>query len=86
MTFLAAKISEQGVAFAIVAVKPHVLHTNSSARECAEQFGPYFPGHPLVLMAQDSRGRATYWGRPDIVRFLSRVSPSRIPWSHYRAS
>ncbi|MDT3416138.1 hypothetical protein QO009_002006 [Brevibacillus aydinogluensis] len=82
MQFDGAVIKEQGVTFAIVIVKPHVL--NSPSREdVRDSFRSVFPGIPIILMAQDSRGVPTYHGRKDIVRFLSRVHPSRIPWKRY---
>jgi hypothetical protein len=34
-------------------------------------------------MAQNHRGAATYFGRPDIARFLSRIPVSAIPWREY---
>ncbi len=77
-----AIIKEQGQTFAIVVVKSHVL--NSSDRdEVASSFSRYFPGMPIILMAQDSRGTPTYYGRTDIVRFLKNVHLSRIPWKKY---
>jgi len=86
MTFEGAEIREQNVSFAIVVVKPHVFNDAVRARDCAANFGRYFPGRPLILMAQDSRGRPTYRGRPDIVRFLASISMERIPWRRYRVS
>ena len=38
---------------------------------------------PVVLMAQDSRGRATYYGRPDIAKFMASVPLHAIPWREY---
>lgn len=83
MTFTAAVIREQGVTFALVLVKKHVVDSNGSAEDAIEDFSGAFPGMPVVLAAQDSRGRFSYYGRSDIVRFLSRVRPSRIPWRKY---
>ncbi len=83
MQFDGAVIKEQGITFAIVVVKPHILN-NSNDRENARQgFASYFPGIPLILMAQDSRGIPTYHGRQDIVKFLANIHPSRIQWKHY---
>lgn len=82
MQFDGAVIKEQGVTFAIVIVKPHIL--NSSEREdVRNSFRSVFPGVPIILMAQDSRGTPTYHGRKDIVNFLANVHPSRIPWKRY---
>lgn len=83
MTFQGALIEEQGVTFAIAIVKPHVLYNRGTAHSCALGFVRYFPGRPIVLMAQDSRGIPTYWGRPDIVDFLSGLHISQIPWKEY---
>jgi hypothetical protein len=86
MDFDGAKVTEQGVTFGIVIVKPHVL--NSSQEQVGvralgtQAFGPI----PIVLMAQDSRGVPTYNGRPDIVRFLSNIFVEQIPWQHYSLS
>ena len=86
MQFEGAVIKEQGVTFAIVIVKPYVLNNSSEAQNVRASFGSFFPGLPIILMAQNSSGRATYFGRPDIVKFLSLISPSRIPWKKYTAS
>ena len=76
MQFDGAKIKEQGVTFGIVVVKSYVLRS----------FIPFFGNIPIILMAQDSRGIPTYDGRPDIVRFLAKINPARIPWKHYTAA
>jgi hypothetical protein len=36
-----------------------------------------------VLMAQDTSGRPTYYGRQDISRFLASVPMRAIPWREY---
>lgn len=78
-----AVLKEQGVTFAIVVVKGHVLRNQASARQAAASFAPLFPGVPVVLMAQDSKGVPTYLGRQDIVRFLANVPMGAIPWKEY---
>lgn len=78
-----AVLREQGVTFAVVVVKRHIVDNRSEAQSAIRSFGPVFPGMPVVLMAQDTSGRPTYFGRPDIARFMSNVSPSRVPWKHY---
>lgn len=79
----AALVREQGVIFSVVAVKPHVLANRHEAEEAACSLAPHFPG-AIVLMAQDGRGSPRYFGRPDIVRFLSGISLSRLPWKKYQ--
>ena len=83
MTFQGAIIREQGQVFAVVIVKKHVIDNSSTAAETIRAFQPAFPGMPVVLMAQDSRGTPTYYGRRDIVRFLSKVPLSAIPWRKF---
>ena len=77
-----ALVREQGVDFAIVVVKPHVLSNSSQAGDSISAFESFF-GVPVVLMAQNTRGVPTYCGRDDIVRFLSHVPLAAIPWKEY---
>jgi hypothetical protein len=83
MSFDAAVVREQGVTFTVVAVRSQAVNTDSSCREtiCACQVR--FPGVPIVLMVQDGRGRPTFWGRRDIVNFLSRVPVGALPWRRF---
>lgn len=78
-----AVIKEQGVTFAIVVVKPHVIQSTFTANEARQSYAGLFPGMPIILMAQDSKGIPTYQGRNDIVKFLANVHPSMIPWKRY---
>ena len=82
MSFDGALIKEQGVTFAIVIVKPSVL-TSADKESIRQNFSQYFGYVQTILMAQNSRGIPTYDGRRDIVKFLSHIHPSRIPWKHY---
>lgn len=82
MRFQGAVVREQGVEFAIVVVKPQVLDCRSEGEQMITAWRARF-GVPVVLMAQDSRGTPTYFGRTDIVRFLSRVPLRAIPWREY---
>jgi len=59
MRFEGAVIKEQGVSFAVVVVKNHVVNVPSEARKAIARFIPVFPGLPVVLMAQDARGTPT---------------------------
>jgi hypothetical protein len=77
-----AVIREQGQTFAVVIVKPHVVQNSATAADAIRSFTPVF-GVPVVLMAQDGRGRPTYYGRQDIARFLSGVEVGAIPWREY---
>ena len=77
-----ALVKEQGVDFAVVAVKSHVLNNHverdDMIRWCSLEFGI-----PVVLMTQDSRGVPTYYGPPDIVRFLQNIFPEQLPWREF---
>lgn len=86
MKLQGAVVKEQGVTFAIVVVKQSATQTSASADNARSAFQACFPGLPLVLASQDSRGRFTYQGRKDIVAFLARIDPSRIPWKEYTFS
>ena len=86
MKFQGAKIREQGVDFAIVIVKPHILNSPNERNETISSFSPIFPGIPLVLMTQDAMGVPTYYGRKDIVDFLANIHISQIPWKEYTVS
>lgn len=86
MKFQGAVVKEQGVTFVVVAVKKYVLSVRSKAQEVAQSFSRVFPGVPVILMAQDSRGVPTYRGRRDIVRFLASIDFRRLPWKEYTVS
>lgn len=83
MTFEGAVIREQGVTFAVVVVKRHVIDGGTEASRAIAAFQPAFPGLPVVLMAQDAWGTPTYYGRQDIARFLASVPLESIPWKQY---
>lgn len=78
-----AVIKEQGVTFAIIVVKAQVLASPTTKEQMQAMGSRIFLGMPIILMAQDSRGVPTYYGRTDIVKFLANVHPSRIPWKRY---
>lgn len=77
-----AVIREQGVTFAVVVVKPHIVQNEHSAQQTIAGLIPTFH-MPVVLMAQSSDGRPTYYGRKDIAQFMANVPLEAIPWRHY---
>lgn len=83
MTFDGAVIREQGVTFALVVVKHHVVQSRFEVARAISSFQSCFPGVPIVLVGQDSRGTPTYFGRPDIARFMASVPMSAVPWKTY---
>lgn len=85
MQFEGAVIKEQGQTFAIVIVKPHVLNSNEKDT-VRQEFSKYFQNMPIILMAQNSKGIPTCYGRKDIVAFLVNLHISQIPWKKYTLS
>ena len=83
MKIQGAIIREQGVEFAIVVVKHQVVQNRTQANETIRSFQPFFPGLPIILMAQDCQGVPTYFGRSDIARFMADVPLSAVPWKEY---
>jgi len=83
MSFDGAVIREQGVTFALVVVKSQVVQNRNEAGKAISAFQPRFPGMPVVLVGQDSRGTPTYFGRPDIARFMASVPMIAVPWKTY---
>ena len=79
----AAIVKEQNITFAIVVVKQYIINSSNERKQAVQSFSTIFPNMPIVLMAQNPKGIPTYWGRTDIVNFLSKVSVSRIPWKRY---
>ncbi|TFD94317.1 hypothetical protein [Jeotgalibacillus sp. R-1-5s-1] len=75
-----ALVKEQGVTFAVVVVKSHALNNVHSRDDLKMSYQPYFPGAHIILMAQNSRGVPQYYGKTDIVNFLSRIDHRRLPW------
>jgi hypothetical protein len=86
MKFQGAIVKEQGVTFAIIIVKKHLLDNRLEADRTIRALQPLFPGLPVVLMAQNSRGVPSYFGRPDIARFLANTTLEAIPWKEYTVS
>jgi hypothetical protein len=86
MRLQGAVVNEQGVTFSIVVVKESATQTSASAERARVSFRHLFPGMPIILASQNLNGRFKYQGRLDIVRFLSRTDPSRIPWKEYTVS
>jgi signal recognition particle receptor subunit beta len=83
MIFQGAVIKEQGVTFAVVVVKSHILNSRTEADRVIAAFQAVFPDIPVVLMAQDYRGVPTYYGREDISKYMANVPIAAIPWEEY---
>lgn len=78
-----AVIDQQGVKFAVAIVRQSLLGQPGARDQAVAEFASLFEGLPTVLMAQDSRGVPTYYGRNDLVNFLASVPLEAIPWQRY---
>lgn len=85
-TFDGSVITEQGVTFAVAIVRSSVLDHPRQRDEAIVAFGAVFDGLPTILMAQDSRGVPTYYGRQDLVDFMANVPLDAVPWSTYQTT
>lgn len=83
MQFDGAIIREQNITFAVVIVKKHVVDNRMEADRAMRAFAPAFPHLPIVLMAQDHRGRATYFGRRDLSSFMANQPLHAVPWRRF---
>jgi hypothetical protein len=86
MTSEGAVIREQGVTFAVVIVKEHVVNNSFEADREIRAFQRACPGLSVVLMAQDYRGVPTYYGRRDLSVFMASVPLGCVPWDEYTIS
>lgn len=71
-----ALVREQGVSFAVAAVKDHIIENRNKARELIAALSLRL-GQPVVLLGAQ---RHRLYGRTDIVGFLQRVHLSQLPW------
>jgi hypothetical protein len=82
MNFDGAVIREQGVTFAVAVVRNGTLSSPTERDRTIGYFQGFF-GLPVVLMEQDRKGIPTWYGRPDLSRFLQNVPINTIPWQRY---
>lgn len=78
-----AIVKGKDITFAIVIVKPPVIQSRSEIQDARNAYRHVFPGMPIVLIGKDSQGKTVYNGRKDIVSFLVKVDPRKIPWRRY---
>lgn len=83
MRFQGALIRHSGVEFGVVAVNDRVVDDHQRSKGVILAAHRWFPGVPVVITGRDATGRRRFVGRPDIARFLSRVSIDRIPWREF---
>lgn len=66
----------------VVIVPSSVLNSESRCEEIRAAFERQFR-RPGVLMAQDSCGNPTYWGRSDLVDCMASAPLDAIPWQRF---
>jgi hypothetical protein len=71
-----APINEQGVNFVAVLVTDETVNFPHDADKAIIGFQFRFR-QPVVLLGERNR---RWYGRSDIVEFMARVHPSRLPW------
>ncbi|XSC43438.1 hypothetical protein ACF1BQ_036605 [Bradyrhizobium sp. RDT10] len=75
-TWQVALIREQGLEFGVVLVKDSVVDTPGEREKLVNGWA-FELGRPVALMGER---RFKSYGRQDIVKWLSGVHPSRLPW------
>lgn len=83
MNIQGAVILEQGVTFAVIAVKPSVTRYTTKIIRTRQELSQFFPNMPIILMSQEPSGTPHYYGRKDIVDFLQSIRVDQIPWKVY---
>ena len=83
MQFEAAVMDAEGTTFAVVIVKRDVISNSHEANSIIAAIEKVLEGKPVVLMAQDSEGAPTYYGRDDIAGFMTTVPVDSIPWQKF---
>lgn len=78
-----AVIIEQGVTFAVIAVKASVTRYTARTVQARQELAQFFPNMPIILMSYDNEGNPHYYGRRDIVDFLKSIRVEQIPWKTY---
>lgn len=78
----AAIVREQNITFAVAMMKDHVLNSPATADEQIQAVASALGCHLVVLMGE--RNRKLRGNRKDVVDFVARIHPSRLPWKKYQ--
>ncbi|MBN8294791.1 hypothetical protein JI664_22665 [Rhodobacter sp. NTK016B] len=74
----AALVREQGVVFAVVVVKNHVVTSEQQSSEMISVCARALQCQNIVLMGESNR--RLRGNRSDVVRFVANLDPRRLPW------
>lgn len=78
-----AIVKDHGIKYAIIVVNHDVVQHAGKNEEAINAYSHLFPDMPIILLGKDWQGKSTYYGRKDIVDFISTVDANRIPWRRY---
>lgn len=81
MQITVAPINEQGVNFSVVLMKPSFQLTSENMENLNSELPVDFP-RPIVV-ARKLGTELEFYGRKDIVNFISDLDPSQIPWQTF---
>ncbi len=85
-TFQGAIIKEQGVTFAVILVDKVLIENRSEAVKTVASLRTVFAGLPVVLVAQDCKGKRSCFGRADLARLLLDLPADALTWQEYSLS
>ena len=83
MKIQGAVLNQAGESFAVVRIGGSLIHDKDEANKAINSLSSLFPKMPIVLAAEESRGRFTYYGRPDISHLAASTNLSGITWREY---
>ncbi|MDD7794486.1 hypothetical protein [Clostridium sp. 'White wine YQ'] len=78
MQLEAAIIHNSKFNFALIPVDYSIVINSTTAKDVQASFAKYFPGLPIVLMSENDLTIPTYFGRKDILRYLTDLNPSSL--------
>lgn len=83
-TVRAAYTQIAGQSFVVAWVDRSVLNSSLSSEGALATLQVLFPGAPTALMALDMNGMPIYRScDQNLLAFLTRCSPARLPWKDY---
>lgn len=80
-TLTAALVREQGVTFAVALVKNHVVLSQQQSSETIRAVSAALGCQLVVLMGESNK--RLRGNRSDVVEFVSRLHPARLPWKKW---
>lgn len=80
-TFTAALVREQGVTFAVIMAKDHVLNSQTESDNLIRTMAVSMRCPLIVLMGESNR--RLRGNRRDVVQFVANLHPARLPWKKW---